>query len=141
MNLVLVMNGKLILGVWCSKEHQPGGNATADALERHIGAEAGAIRRAPFAFGDAGAIRSLMTGAGFRNVEGRPTVKKVHFPSAESFTKRYISARAPLNQIVAAASHKQREAVVNEVKSALAKYETDNGLELPTAVNMVVARA
>ena len=75
MNRVLVTNGKLILGVWRSKEHQPGVNAMADALERHIGAEAGAIRRAPFAFGDAGAIRSLMTGAGFRNVEGRPTVK------------------------------------------------------------------
>ena len=141
MNRVLVTNGKLILGVWRSKEHQPGGNATADTLEHHIGAEAGAIRRAPFAFGDAGVIRSLVTGAGFRNVEVRPTVKKVHFPSAEAFTKRYISARTPLNQMVAAASHEQREAVVNEVNSALAKYETDNGLELPTAVNVVVARA
>jgi hypothetical protein len=43
--------------------------------------------------------------------------------------------------MVAAASHEQREAVVNEVNSALAKYETDNGLGLPTAVKVVVARA
>jgi len=57
MNRVLVTNGKLILSVWRSKEHQPGGNATADALEYHIGAEAGTIRRAPFAFGDAGVVR------------------------------------------------------------------------------------
>ena len=36
MNRVLVTDGKLILGVWRSKEHQPGGNAMADALGRHI---------------------------------------------------------------------------------------------------------
>jgi len=141
MNRVLVASGKLILGVWRLKEHQPGGNAMAEALERHISAEAGAIRRSPFAFGDAETIRSLVIGAGFRTVEVRPTVKKVHFPSAEAFTKRYISARTPLNQMVAAASQEQRDAVVNDVNTALASYETENGLALPTAVNVVVAQA
>lgn len=141
MHRVLVTDGKLILGVWRSQEHQPGGNAMTEALVRHISAEAGAIRREPFGFGDAEVIRSLVTGAGFRNVEVRPTVKKVYFPSAEAFTKRYISARTPINQMVAAASQEQRDAVVNDVNTALAKYEMDNGLELPTAVNVVVAQA
>ena len=141
MNRVLVTNGKLIIGVWRSKEHQPGGNATANALERHISAEAGAIRRAPFSFGDAEVINALVTEAGFRDIAVRPTIKKVRFPSAEAFTKRYISARTPLNQMVAAASQEQQDAVVNDVNTALAKYETDNGLELPTAVNVVMARA
>jgi ubiquinone/menaquinone biosynthesis C-methylase UbiE len=141
MNRVLVTDGKLILGVWRSTEHQPGGNAMADALVRHISEEAGAIRREPFSFGDAEIIRTLVTSAGFRNIEVRPTIRKVRFPSAEAFTKRYISARTPLNQMVAAASQEQREAVVNDVNAALARYETDNGLDLPTAVNVVVARA
>ena len=79
--------------------------------------------------------------ASFRDVEVQPIVKSIHFPSAEAFTKRYISARTPINQMVAAASREQQDAVVNDVNAALAKYEMDQGLELPTAVNVVTARA
>lgn len=141
MHRVLISDGKLILGVWCSVEYQPGGRAMADALERHVGPEAGAIRRAPFSFGDAGVIKALVTDAGFRDVVVEPTVKNVHFPSAEAFTKRYISARVPLKPLVAAVSEEARAAVVSDVNAALDQYETENGLELPTAVNVVTARA
>ena len=92
---MLVTNGKLILGVWRSKKHQPGGNATADPLERHIGAEAGAVRRVPFAFGDAGVIRSLVTGAGFRNVEVRQLLRRFTFLRPRP-SQIDISLRGPL---------------------------------------------
>jgi ubiquinone/menaquinone biosynthesis C-methylase UbiE len=141
MHRVLVTGGRLILGVWCSFEHQPGGRAMADALERHVSPEAGDIRREPFCFGDADVIEHLVAEAGFHNIMVNPTVKNVHFPSAEAFTKRYISARVPLNMLVAAANEKAREAVVADVNAALKRYETDNGLELPTAVNVVTAHA
>jgi ubiquinone/menaquinone biosynthesis C-methylase UbiE len=141
MHRVLVPGGRLILGVWRSVEHQPGGLAMADALERHISPEAGVIRREPFSFGDADVIEKLLAEAGFQDVMVNPTVKNVHFPSAEAFTKRYISARVPLNSIVAAAKQTAREAVVADVNAALERYETENGLELPTAVNIVTANA
>jgi len=141
MHRVLVSGGKLILGVWRSVEHQPGGRAMADALERHVSPQAGAIRRDPFSFGNAGVLESLVIDAGFHDVVVNPTVKNVHFPSAEAFTKRYISARVPLNTIVAAASNEARDAVVSEVNAALGQFESENGLELPTAVNIVTGRA
>ena len=140
MRRVLVSGGKLILGTWCSVENQPGGRAMADALERNVSPEAGAIRRSPFSFGDAGVIEKIVTEAGFREVVVEPTVKRIHFPSAEAFTKRYISARVPLNQMVAAVSEQARDAIVSEVNTALGEYETDQGLELPTAVNVTTAR-
>lgn len=141
MHRVLVPGGKLVLGVWRSVEHQPGGRAMADALERHVSPEAGAVRREPFSFGDAGTIVTLVTEAGFRDVVSRAVVKNVHFPSAEAFTKRYLSAREPLNTMVAAVDEEARAAVVADVVFALQPYETENGLELPTAVNIVTAIA
>jgi hypothetical protein len=140
MHRVLVDDGTMLLGVWQSAEHQPGGNAMADALARHVSTEAGDIRRSPFSFGDAGVIESLVKNAGFEKVEIRPTTKKVLFPSAEAFTKRYISARTPLNRMVDTAGREAQDAVVHDVNVALSAYETGNGLELPTAVNVVIAR-
>lgn len=141
MHRVLVPGGRLILGVWRSAEHQPGGYAMAEALERHVSPEAGAVRREPFSFGDGDLIEALAIDAGFHDVVVRPTVKNVHFPSAEAFTKRYISARVPLNEMVADVDMAAREAVVSDVNAALEQYESRSGLELPTAVNIVTARA
>jgi len=121
MHRVLVPGGKLVLGVWRSVEHQPGGRAMADALERHVSAEAGEIRRSPFSFGDADVLQGLVADAGFQGVAVEPTSKTVRFPSAEAFTKRYISARTPLNQMVAAVDEKAREAIVADVNIALAQ--------------------
>lgn len=141
MHRVLVSGGKLVLGVWRSVEHQPGGCAMADALQCHVGPEAGAIRREPFSFGNENLVEALVIDAGFRDVKVSQRVKTVHFPSAEAFTKRYISARSPLNTMVAAVDEETRQAVVSDVNSALERYESETGLELPTAVNVVVARA
>jgi SAM-dependent methyltransferase len=141
MRRVLVSGGKLVLGVWCSVEQQPGGRAMAEALERHVSPEAGVIRRSPFSFGDPDALEALAADAGFQDIVVKPTVMTVRFPSAEAFTKRYISARVPLNQMVAAVDEKARDAIVADVNFALAHYEAGTGLELPTAVNVVTANA
>jgi hypothetical protein len=137
----LVSGGKLVLGIWCSVEQQPGGRAMAEALERHVSPEAGVIRRSPFSFGDPDALEALVADAGFQDIVVKPTVMTVRFPSAEAFTKRYISARMPLNQMVAAVDEKARDAIVADVNFALAHYEAGTGLELPTAVNVVTANA
>lgn len=141
MRRVLVPKGKLVLGVWRDVEHQPGGKAMADALERHVSAEAANVRREPFSFGNAEVIEELVIYAGFSDVVVSPTVKKVRFPSAEAFTKRYISARVPLNTMVAAASEAARVAIVEEVNAALQQYQDADGLAVPTAINVVTAVA
>jgi SAM-dependent methyltransferase len=141
MHRVLVPGGRLILGVWRSVEHQPGAHAMAEALERHVSPEAAAVRREPFSFGDGELIEALAINGGFHDVVVSPTVKNVSFPSAEAFTKRYISTRVPLNKMVADVDTAAREAVVSDVNAALGQYESASGLELPTAVNIATARA
>ena len=48
MHRVLRPNGRLALSVLRSVEHNPGYRLLADALERHVGPEAGAMMRSPF---------------------------------------------------------------------------------------------
>jgi ubiquinone/menaquinone biosynthesis C-methylase UbiE len=139
MRRVLVPGGKLLLGVWRAVEHQPGGRAMADALDRHVSKRAGEIRREPFTFGDGDIIEKLVRDAGFRNVVLEERVKVVDFPSAEAFTKRYISMRVPLNEIVSAVSDEARKALVADVAAELSRFESETGLALPTSVNVVSA--
>jgi ubiquinone/menaquinone biosynthesis C-methylase UbiE len=141
MRRVLVPGGKLLLCVWRTVEHQPGGRAMADALERHVSSRAGEIRREPFTFGNGDVIAALVRDAGFRNVVLEERVKAVHFPSAEAFTKRYISARVPLPELVSAVSDEARASLVADVVTELARFENAAGLALPTAVNVVSAEA
>ncbi|MCI0869600.1 MAG: methyltransferase domain-containing protein, partial [Chloroflexi bacterium] len=82
MSRVLVSGGRLAMNVWRSIDHQPGALAMAQALGRHVSAEAAAFRHTPFALGDSEAIEAPMKEAGFRDIVIRPTVKTVHFPSA-----------------------------------------------------------
>jgi ubiquinone/menaquinone biosynthesis C-methylase UbiE len=57
---VLVPGGRLALNVWRALPHNPGAAAMAEALERHVSPEAAAVRRAPFALGEAEEVRALL---------------------------------------------------------------------------------
>lgn len=133
---VLAPGGRLALNVWQSIEHSPGAFAMANSFDRHL-PEAAAIRRRPFAYGDASALEGLFTDAGFRDVIVEPTVTIVRFPSAEAFTKRYISAVTPLAAVVSQADDAARAAVVEDMRVALESHIDSEGLALPTAANVV----
>lgn len=139
MSRVLVSGGRLALNVWRSIEHQPGAHAMAKALQRHVSAEAAAFRHTPFALGESEDIEAPMREAGFRDVEIRPTVKTVRFPSAEAFTMRYISGVAPLARMVSEVDDDARTALLNDVSAALQSYVDADGLAIPTASHLVTA--
>ena len=136
---VLVPGGRLAFNVWRSIEHQPGALAMAQALQRHVSAEAAAFRHTPFALGEAEAIEAPMLEAGFCDVVIRPRVKIVRFPSAEAFTMRYISGVAPLARMVSEVDDGARAALVEDVSAALQSYEGADGLAIPTASHLVTA--
>ena len=139
MSRVLVSGGRLALSVWRSIEHQPGALAMANALQRHVSAEAAAFRHTPFALGEAEAIETPMREAGFRDIVIRPTVKTVHFPSADAFTMRYISGVAPLARMVSEVDDNARSALLKDVSGALQSYVDADGLAIPTASHLVTA--
>ena len=137
---VLVPGGRLVFNIWRSIEHQPGALAMAIALERHVSAEAAALRRTPFALGDREAIEAPLKEAGFLDIAIHSRVKAVRFPSAEAFTMRYLSgSAAPLVRMVSEADDSARAALVEDVNVALQPYMGADGLACPTASHLVTA--
>ena len=136
---VLDSEGRIALNVWRPIEHQPGAFAMAKALGRHVSAEAEAFRHTPFARGEAEAIEAPMKEAGFRDIVIRPTIKTVHFPSAEAFTIRYISGIAPLARMVSEVDDTARDGLLHDVSTALKSYMGADGLAIPTESYLATA--
>src|SRR4051812_16770162 len=80
MRRVLAPGGRLGLCVWSRIEASPGMAALAEALERHVGAEAAANRREPFALGGPIQLRALVVEAGFQDIDVRTMVEPARFP-------------------------------------------------------------
>lgn len=135
---VLVPRGRLALSVWRPMQHSPGFAALATALGRLIAPEAAAIMQGPFALGSADDLRTLITGANFRDVVVQPAAKALRFPSPEEFVRRYVAA-TPLSAVVAKASDDARAALITEVGAALKSSVDDQGLAFRIEAHLVLA--
>jgi SAM-dependent methyltransferase len=135
---VLVPNGRLALSVLRSIEHNPGYVALAEALERHVGVDAGAMMRSPFIPLSTDGLRDLVAGAGFRDVRILIGVGTVRYPSAEEFLRRE-GASSPLAGPVGALRDDVREALVRDLREALRTYVDDAGIVFPAETYLAVA--
>jgi ubiquinone/menaquinone biosynthesis C-methylase UbiE len=139
MHRVLVPGGRLALCGWSRIEQSPGMAALAEALQRHVGAEAAANRRAPFALGDAIQLRALVEEAGFRDADVRTMVETARFPSPEALVA-YQLAATPLSTLGALPEEAQR-AVAQDVRAALQPYLHGGQLAVPMEAHLALARA
>ncbi len=139
MRRVLVPGGRLALCVWSRIEGSPGMAGLAEALERHVGAEAAANRRAPFALGDPIQLRAVVEEAGFRDVSIRTMVETARFPSPEELVAVQLAA-TPLSTLgtVTEAAH---QAVARDVRAALRPYLNDGPLDVPMEAHFALARS
>jgi ubiquinone/menaquinone biosynthesis C-methylase UbiE len=140
MRRVLVPGGRSVVLVWQSIDASPGFALLADALERHVGPETATIMRAPFVLGDRYQLQALMSDAGFHDVRVRGETGTVNFESTEHFV-RYQVAGSPLAAPVGDASAAARDGVVRDLRTALAPYETAEGLSFPIAAHVATASA
>lgn len=139
MRRVLGPRGRMALSVWRPMQHSPGFAALAIALGRTISPEAAAIMQGPFSLGSADDLRTLNTGAGFRDVALQSASKALRFPSPEEFVRRYVAA-TPLAAMVAKASDDARAALITEVSAALKSAVDHQGLAFPIEANLALAR-
>jgi SAM-dependent methyltransferase len=137
MRRVLAPAGRLAVAVWRPIRCSPGFLALAEALARHVGA---GLLDGPFSLGDAEELRTLVSGAGFRDVAIRAVAKTVRFPSAEEFVMHYVAA-SPLANPVAQAGNQARAALLEEVSAALRPYADDDGVAFPIDSHLALARA
>ena len=139
MRRVLVPGGRVALSVW--KGPNPYTLAVGDALERLAGMESaakyrdGRLRLVP----DAGALREMTSGAGFRAVEVRPRTRTIHLPAIETFVLGHLAGH-PVAGAIAALGGEGQAAFARLVKTALQPYADGDGVAYPDVVNVVTAR-
>lgn len=139
MHRVLAPNGRLALSVLRSIEHNPGYRLLAEALERHVGPDAGSLMRSPFPSLSADELRDLITGAGFRDVRVILGIGPVRYLSAEELV-HHEAASSPLAESILSLKDDVRVALIRDVGEALRTYTDDNGIVFPSETYLAVAR-
>jgi ubiquinone/menaquinone biosynthesis C-methylase UbiE len=136
MRRVLVPGGRLILNV-------PGPTPRpfaimAEALARHIGAEAGGFVNQVFSLNDTAEIQDLVSGAGFHDVSVEAETKSLRLPPPEEFLWQYVHS-TPLAGAVAQADDESRGSLARDVVSKWQEFVDDRAMVLQ--VRMVIAAA
>jgi|SRR5829696_2505493 ubiquinone/menaquinone biosynthesis C-methylase UbiE len=138
MHRVLAPNGRLALSVLRSTEHNPGYRLLAEALQRHVGPDAGSMMRSPFSSLSADELRELITGAGFGEVRILLGIGPVRYPSAEELL-RWEGESSPLARPIRGLSDGIREALIRDLGQALRTYTDDDGIVFPAETYLAVA--
>lgn len=134
---VLAPGGRLAASVWSRIEGSPGMAALVTALEHHVGADAAANRRAPFALGNAAELHDCLVGAGFHDIEIRTLVKSAQFATPEEFIDAQLAA-TPLSTF-GSLTDEVRQDVVKDVRLALNGYVHDGELAVPMSAHLALA--
>lgn len=136
---VLKPAGRLAASVWRTIEHCKGHDALARALERH-GVDAEAARR-PFSLGDADELQRLVRTAGFRDVNVHAAVKTVRFPSPQLFIESLAAGGPSTRHALAKVPEPMRRGLIEEINAALRPYVDGDGIAIPYASHLLLARS
>jgi SAM-dependent methyltransferase len=132
--------GRLAFTVWSAIGDTPYFVALADALGRHVSAEAASMARAPCALHDAAALHDLVISAGFRSVRVRPTVMATNLPLPVDFVPGHLAA-LPMAQAIAQLAAEHRTALLDDITEALHSYVDGDRLTVPAGAHVVTADA
>lgn len=135
---VLAPGGRLAISTCRDLEHQPGYRTLVDVLTRHVGAHAAQVTASPFALGDRDQLRDLVTAAGSVDVEVRVGTYEIRFDSAEEFLVAETSS-SPLAVLVDGLDNDVRDALLEDLSSALTAYTDHDGIAFPFQTLLVTA--
>jgi ubiquinone/menaquinone biosynthesis C-methylase UbiE len=139
MRRALKPGGRLAVATWTAIETCPMG-AVADALARHVGAEAAQMQRSPFAL-SAAELEEAVEGAGFADVDVRTETIECTWETHADFARRNI-ASGPIALLFDAAPDAAQRAVAEEVAERLAPNATPDGrLTMPMTSFVALAQA
>lgn len=139
MRRVLTPNGRLAFSLNRSLAHNQPYAVLADALDQHVGTQAGDGIRSIFTDVSVEGLRGLVEDAGFHDVHVRIEIPTVRYPSAAEMLRRE-AASSPLAGPVSELTPETREKLVQDLADALAPYVDDDGLLLPISMYLVSAR-
>ncbi|MDQ2052745.1 methyltransferase domain-containing protein [Natronolimnohabitans sp. A-GB9] len=130
MRRVLAPDGRIACSIWRPIEYQPGYIVLAEALERHVGDEAGLMIRGIFPGWNTNSVRNLAREAGFDDVTLTIEIGDIRYPSISEFVRRE-AASSPLAEHIAGVAEDVREELIGEVTDKLIDYTDDEGIISP----------
>jgi ubiquinone/menaquinone biosynthesis C-methylase UbiE len=140
---VLVPGGRLALSVYSAIERTPVALALAQALDRHLGPGASAVKRSEHVLADADELRRLVADAGFTDVTLELVTQTIRFASARDYVRLQIAA-TPMAAMVAGMESERRDAVIDAITaslvSSLSSHAGGEGLTSPQEAFVVQAR-
>jgi ubiquinone/menaquinone biosynthesis C-methylase UbiE len=137
MRRVLGRPGRLALSVYSPIERNPAPHALVEALDRRGERTAVEIKRAEHALGDPDELRTLVSDAGFAEIEVETVVKVVRLASVAD----YVRIQRTATPIGAAVADRDRvfDDLVEELSAALAPYVGPEGLGFPQESHVALA--
>lgn len=139
MHRVLAPDGRIAISVLRSLAFNAGYDELAEALERHVSADAGRMMRSPFRGYTRDELRTLAEDAGFREPVVTIEISSVRYPSVEEFVRRE-AVSSPLAGPLGSLDRETREALLQDIEEALRDYSDDRGIVIPLASHVLVAR-
>jgi ubiquinone/menaquinone biosynthesis C-methylase UbiE len=138
MRRVLTPGGRLALNAWRGLDHNPGWAALVAALDAHAGPAVAGLMRAPFSYGDAGALHALAERAGFSEVRVDVDAGLIPFPSAAELLRRQFAAFPPTVHTTPL-SGTARDALVADLEERLRPYAEPDGIAFPAQAHRLTA--
>jgi ubiquinone/menaquinone biosynthesis C-methylase UbiE len=139
MRRVLDRGGRAAVSVCRPIEYSSTYTVLADALDRHVGPEAGAMMRSPFSNWTAAEFRKLFTAAGFAETRMRIETAALRYPSISELLRRE-AASSPLAGAMRALLAEQRRDLIHDLELRLADRVDDEGIVCGLEVFVAVAR-
>jgi len=137
MRRVLKPGGRLAVAVWDRLENSPGYAAMAALLERLFGPRIAGELHAPFALGDADALRALFAEAGLGKAKVATHAGTARFPSIESWVRTDVKGWTLADLI----DDDQYALLQREAAVALRRYAKVDGIVMFDAPALIVSAA
>ena len=142
MNIARAMkpDARMVFVCWQGKDRNPWMYAPAGAAFEHVPAPPppGPEDPGPFCFGDAHRVRSILTGAGLKNVGFEPLAGLLHMGPMDDALE-FVSTMGPAAQPLAEAEPEPRRKALAAMRQVLATHDTPNGVQMPYATWIVTA--
>jgi SAM-dependent methyltransferase len=141
MRRVLTTGGRTVIATWQGIDRHPLYRALDDAIERHL-VSSPAV---PFSFGDPIALRDLLRGAGFGQVEIEETSRVARFPDPDRFVTLTIRAAAAvmpeLRQLSETEQADRFAAIERDIADVVAAHVDGDAVAVRWHANVALARA
>ena len=136
MRRVLAPGGRTLVSVWRPITSNPAYVTLAEALERHVGEEAGEMMHSPFPDWELSDLRAFAEEAGFTAQTIVIDVAASRFPSIEEFVRIELAGSPLASEFTDESS---RAALVGDVADELDGYIDDEGLVSPMEAHVLTA--